>query len=146
MLGISITQCQSQMWISKFLRASLRIVLASNQTWPWQVFLRLRTSHGCKMQPWCDHFQFHLKHNCDAFILTGFPQGGKHQQQPSAPVERQLGKSWGSSKRECVGSWAQPGTEPSPAASACPLGPQQALARAKILHVAMLKHRAQTLW
>lgn len=139
--SISITQSTG---ISKFLRAGGGIVPSSNQAWPWQFFLLLKTSPGCKMQPCCGHFQPYLRCNHDDFMLTRLPSGGKHQQQQlTAPLGRRLGSSSGS--REEVGRWRWPGTEPSPVATALPRDPPRLRTGLKLLPVATLETQSPNL-
>lgn len=84
-LSISIRQSKSQVWISKFMRDGVGIAPSRNQNWPWQAFLLLRTSHECKTQPCCYHFQSHLKHNHDDLMLTRFPMGRKAPTTANSP-------------------------------------------------------------
>lgn len=84
-MTLSISQRKSQVWISKFLRDEVGIVILRNQNWPWQAFILLRTRHRCKTQPCFFHSQSHLKHNHDNLTLTISTTGRKTPTTANSP-------------------------------------------------------------
>lgn len=90
--------------------------------WPWQAILPLRTSHRCKMQSCCDHFQSCLKHSHDDSMLTRFPSHSlDNSQQPCCEA------AWLVLGQQQKGGWwelSPPRHRDQPCRSCFPLGHQ----------------------